>query len=314
MNPLYSELWLKVIFKKMKQLIVIGLILLSGCSIFNKKKDQTIEEFAQHFFQDFKVGKFDWIMNQYATEDQSFEQLFRMPKEKIDTSNEEYKLYKLVRSESLDDKKETFQKSIAAYFKKTNTPPRDWSNFKLDSIGTQNGEQEFTFYVSDNDFVLELQIEGVYKSRTNKIFFESEHFYGRRSRLNKYKRFDAENNVINAQEAAEKLRGEDDQIFMAVEQSPNFPGGETALMDYLNNNLKYPAKAKKDKIEGIVYVDFTVNKIGEIQDIKIRKPYRSGLDKEAIRLVKSMPKWSPGRQAGEAVKVQFTLPVSFKLD
>lgn len=104
------------------------------------------------------------------------------------------------------------------------------------------------------------------------------------------------------------------KIFTIVEEMPQFPGGgEAALIKYLQNNIKYPAMARENGIEGIVYVTFVVDKDGKVKDAKILRGKGAGLDDEALRVVRSMPDWKPGKQNGRSVAVQYNLPVNFKL-
>ena len=114
------------------------------------------------------------------------------------------------------------------------------------------------------------------------------------------------NKVIVASEEPEK-------IFEVVEQPPSFPGGDAALMEYLNNNISYPAIAVDMKIQGKVSCSFVVGKDGSIQDVRVERSVDGSLDKEAVRVIKSMPRWIPGRQGGNAVKVKYYLPVTFRL-
>ncbi len=107
--------------------------------------------------------------------------------------------------------------------------------------------------------------------------------------------------------------GDEGEIFEVVEQNPSFPGGEKALMEYLQKNLKYPSIAQENGIQGRVLVQFVVNKDGSIVDPKVLRAVDPSLDKEAMRVVQSMPKWTPGRQRGKNVRVRFTLPVTFRL-
>jgi protein TonB len=107
--------------------------------------------------------------------------------------------------------------------------------------------------------------------------------------------------------------GDENDIFVVVEQNPAFPGGEKALMDWLHKNLKYPPVAQENGIQGRVLVQFVVNKDGSIVDPKVIRAVDASLDKEAMRVVQAMPKWTPGRQRGKAVRVRFTLPVTFRL-
>ena len=109
-----------------------------------------------------------------------------------------------------------------------------------------------------------------------------------------------------------KNRGKD-FVFDVVEQMPSFPGGMKAMMDYLARNIRYPANAKNDLIEGRVILQFIVDKKGRLSDIKVVKSVEPYLDAEAVRVVKSMPRWNPGMQNGKAVKVRYTLPVTFRL-
>lgn len=105
----------------------------------------------------------------------------------------------------------------------------------------------------------------------------------------------------------------EDEIFPIVENMPEFPGGEKELFIYLGKNIKYPPMAKDVGIKGKVYVTFVVDKNGSITDVSVLHGIGGGCDEEAIRVVKAMPKWSPGKQRGKAVKVQFNLPVNFIL-
>ena len=105
----------------------------------------------------------------------------------------------------------------------------------------------------------------------------------------------------------------DEKIYDFVEQQAGFPGGEEALRKFLKDNMTYPAVAQENGIQGKVFLKFVVNKSGEVSDIQVIRSIDSSLDKEAIRVVKLMPKWVPGKQNGQAVNVYFTLPVSFVL-
>lgn len=103
------------------------------------------------------------------------------------------------------------------------------------------------------------------------------------------------------------------QIFTVVENDPEFPGGMEALYKYLAQNIKYPQLARDNGITGKVYVTFVVEKDGSIANPKVLRDIGGGCGQEAIRVVKSMPKWTPGKQRGKAVRVQFNLPVNFSL-
>lgn len=105
----------------------------------------------------------------------------------------------------------------------------------------------------------------------------------------------------------------EEQIFTVVENEPEFPGGMDALYKYLSQNIKYPQLARENGITGKVYVTFVVEKDGSIANPKILRDIGGGCGAEAIRVVKAMPKWNPGKQRGKAVRVQFNLPVNFNL-
>ena len=94
---------------------------------------------------------------------------------------------------------------------------------------------------------------------------------------------------------------------------PEFKGGTEALMKYLGNNVKYPKEAKENKIEGKVYVAFVIDNNGNIKDVSLTKSANKHLDKEALRVVKIMPKWSPGKKDNKNVSVKTTLPIAFQL-
>ena len=107
---------------------------------------------------------------------------------------------------------------------------------------------------------------------------------------------------------------EEDVIFQIVETMPEFPGGAQAMFKFLSENVHYPAIAAENGIQGKVQCQFTVNKDGSIVDVVVvRSAGDASLDKEAIRVIKSMPKWNPGKQRGKPVRVKYTIPVNFKL-
>ena len=122
---------------------------------------------------------------------------------------------------------------------------------------------------------------------------------------------DTEIDVVIEEEPEEEVVEE--EIFTIVENMPEFPGGTTALFKYLGKNIKYPAMAKDAGIKGKVYVTFVVDRDGSIADVKVLRGIGGGCDEEAVRVVKSMPKWAPGKQRGKAVRVQYNLPINFIL-
>ncbi len=111
----------------------------------------------------------------------------------------------------------------------------------------------------------------------------------------------------------EPPKEEENKVFDVVEENPSFPGGQSALMQWLNENIKYPVIAAENGIEGRVIVQFVVSKTGSISDVRVVRGVDPSLDKEAVRVVSNMPNWTPGRQNGTTVNVRFTLPVTFRL-
>ena len=110
-----------------------------------------------------------------------------------------------------------------------------------------------------------------------------------------------------------KPKVEENKVFEYVEQMPSFPGGTGALMQYLSKNIKYPPFAEENNIQGRVICSFVVERDGSVSDIRIKRSVDPSLDKEAMRVVSAMPKWIPGRQNGQMVRVKYTLPVTFRL-
>lgn len=106
---------------------------------------------------------------------------------------------------------------------------------------------------------------------------------------------------------------EEKTIFQVVENMPEFPGGRAKLMQYLATHIKYPPYAKEAGIQGRVFINFVVEKDGSITAVKVLRGIGGGCDEEAVRVVKSMPKWKPGMQRGKPVRVSFNLPVKFTL-
>ena len=141
---------------------------------------------------------------------------------------------------------------------------------------------------------------------------------------------DAENieevGIINAEDNAnkaaeritnvvveEEVQEEEEEVFIVVEEDPEFPGGLSALSQFIADNIKYPQLAKENNITGRVFVSFVVEKDGRVGQVKILRDIGGGCGNEAVRVVKLMPKWKPGKQRGKPVRTQFNLPVNFDL-
>ncbi|MFT5750267.1 MAG: protein TonB [Ancylomarina sp.] len=106
---------------------------------------------------------------------------------------------------------------------------------------------------------------------------------------------------------------DEEKIFVIVENAPEFPGGDIALFRWISDNIKYPVIAQENGIMGKVYLNFVVNKLGGIESVTVTRGVDPSLDKEAIRVVKKMPRWKPGLQRNKPVNVSFFLPINFQL-
>ena len=124
-----------------------------------------------------------------------------------------------------------------------------------------------------------------------------------------------QNEVIEEYVAPEVVEEEvvEQEIFQIVEEMPAFPGGEAKLMEYVGKNIKYPQIARETGIQGRVFIGFVVEPDGSVSNVKLLRGIGGGCDEEAMRVVKNMPKWKPGKQRGKAVRVQYMLPVNFRL-
>lgn len=111
----------------------------------------------------------------------------------------------------------------------------------------------------------------------------------------------------------EEETDEEEQVFVIVESMPQFPGGDAARIAYLNENMKYPIMARESGIQGRVFVTFVVEKDGSITDVRILRGIGGGCDEEALKVVKNMPQWIPGKQRNVPVRVQFNMPINFIL-
>mgnify|MGYP003288690886 CR=1 FL=1 len=103
------------------------------------------------------------------------------------------------------------------------------------------------------------------------------------------------------------------EIFIVVEEMPEFPGGPAKMLEYIQKNIKYPMMARESDIQGRVFVNFVVEPDGSISNVNVMRGIGGGCDEEAVRVVKSMPAWKPGKQRGSAVRCSFTVPIIFKL-
>ena len=119
--------------------------------------------------------------------------------------------------------------------------------------------------------------------------------------------------TVNTTAMAQNKKAAIDKVYEKAEVMPEFPGGEQAMMKFVAENVQYPEEAKEKEISGRVLVGFIVEKDGSVNEVKIVRGIGGGCDEEAVRVVKAMPKWKPGKQKGKPVRVHYTLPLTFKL-
>lgn len=124
---------------------------------------------------------------------------------------------------------------------------------------------------------------------------------------------ESENEQVTLSSEVETTNESNSEILNTAEQMPSFPGGGRAMMEYLSNNIHYPSVAEENGLQGRVITSFVVEKDGSLSNIRIERSIDPSLDKEAIRVIKNMPRWIPGRQNGETVRVKYTVPVTFRL-
>ena len=111
----------------------------------------------------------------------------------------------------------------------------------------------------------------------------------------------------------EEAEIQEKEIFQVVEDAPSFPGGDGERMRFLQQNIRYPLPARESGIQGIVYVTFVVERNGEVTEVKILRGIGGGCNEEALRVVRNMPRWEPGKQRGKPVRVQFNMPIKFAI-
>ena len=119
--------------------------------------------------------------------------------------------------------------------------------------------------------------------------------------------------TVNTTATAQNKKTSNDKVFEKVEDMPEFPGGEQAMMDFVAKNVQYPKEAMEKGISGRVMVGFIVEKDGSICETEVVKGIGGGCDEEAVRVVKAMPKWKPGKEKGKPVRVSYMMPIFFKL-
>ena len=119
--------------------------------------------------------------------------------------------------------------------------------------------------------------------------------------------------MANTSALAQNKKSASNKVYEKAEVMPEYPGGDQAMMDFVANNVEYPQEARDKEISGRVMVGFIVEKDGSISDVKVVKSIGGGCDEEAVRVVKAMPKWKPGKEKGKPVRVSYMMPFTFKL-
>lgn len=128
-----------------------------------------------------------------------------------------------------------------------------------------------------------------------------------------FKKQGAEQDVNNEQQNYNTSQESQEKVYDVVEVMPSFPGGQSALMQYLASSIKYPVVAQENGVQGRVVVSFVVERDGSITDVQVARSVDPSLDREAQRVVRNMPRWIPGKQNGQAVRVKYNVPVAFRL-
>ena len=123
----------------------------------------------------------------------------------------------------------------------------------------------------------------------------------------------AEINNLRTDSIALNKNGQEEKIYQVIEQMPVYPGGELELLNFICRNIKYPVNALKNRVQGRVILRFVVSKTGQVDRVEVLRSLDSDCDKEAVRVIKLLPKFTPGKQNGENVAVWYTLPIAFKL-
>ncbi len=175
-------------------------------------------------------------------------------------------------------------------------------SFKMNSSGEKLANDEMKVSLVDGKIKIEGAQENMEKMKN--LFSADTEFQ---------LRYDSLGNILLVKKE-DDASGEDNQVFFIVEDMPVFPGGEAALRKFITSSVKYPEIAIEEGVQGKVYISFVVRKNGEVANAKIARGVDPKLDKEALRVINSLPKWKPGTQGGVPVNVSYTVPINFTLD
>ncbi len=200
----------------------------------------------------------------------------------------------------------------------------DWkeltSNIEAKYYRIINEINDSTFLIKNYYIDGKIQMEGTYKTAQGKIRHGKFTFWFNNGQIMEKGEYNNGNKsgswrkyYENGAFRSERIYSDTPKIFTKVEQMPEFPGGQDSLYKYIAHNIYYPPVAKDNKIEGTIYIKFVINADGSISDVTLLKGIGGGCDEEAIKVIKNMPNWIPGTQENKPVKVQFEIPLSFRL-
>ena len=182
-----------------------------------------------------------------------------------------------------------------------------WPEAKIDSRVTDNAEFEYSCFIEISKQEIELLTKNLITDV--RLYVYDKKIYSP-SMYKGYLNCVKNNNGIEI----EKEEKEEEEFFMTVEEMPEFPGGDLGLMKYILKNINYPTIAKEYNITGKVYVSYIVDKTGTVTNVKVIRGIDKNLDEEAVRLVKSLPNYKPGKNKGRPARVMFTIPINFTLN
>jgi TonB family protein len=325
----------------MKCILSVFVVLLFSFSAFSQSDVQK-EKFANGLFKDFKQGKLDAVKARFV--DSKMMDILLLDIEKKDPEffnkipKDSVRKQRLIAQKRLDKSLNSLYKrftKVAPDFKHAQIKKVTWSEKSIRSIPTLNMNidfivdgQEGWFSIKDLSydqrrkkiFIVSNKVKGeiIAEERKSERIYEEDLLVGEDVEMvapppPPKKEVKARMELDEYDAPAIAMPKVQNEVFDFVEQMPEFPGGQEAMMKFITKNINYPQIAIENGISGKVYAKFVVGRDGTIRDIKILRDIGGGCGQEVKRLIKSMPNWKPGMQGGKAVPVYFTLPVSFNL-
>lgn len=326
----------------MKCILSVFVVLLFSFTAFSQSDVQK-EKFANRLFKDFKQGKLDAVKARFIDAKMMEKMLLEIEKQTPDffkkIPKDSVRKQRLVAKERLDKSlNQTYRRFIRAtsHLKQAKIKEVKWAKKAIMNIPTLTmtinfmvDEKQGFFVIRDLSydeerkklFIVSNKVKGeiIAEERKSERIYERDLIVGEDVEMvapppppKKEVKQSMELEEYDAPAIAmPKVQNE---VFDFVEQMPEFPGGQEAMMKFISKNINYPQIAIENGISGKVYAKFVVGRDGSIRDIKILRDIGGGCSQEVKRLIKSMPKWKPGKQRGKTVPVHFTLPVSFNLN